>query len=428
MSYRDLLRIRAFRNLWLGQGISQLGDAFYYVVFMFMVKKITGSIVLVGVVGALETLPFLLFGAYAGVVADRIDRRLIMLLSDLVSGLALALFAIVVFFDRTPPLWLMLATPFLLSSVRCFFMPAKSAAIPAIVPRDKLLRANALSMMTQNMAPLLGLSLTAGVLGLIFDQAPHWFFFICVTLNSASFFGSAYFIALLPKIEPVRLDGEQRHPLADFREGIAFIRRRHDLKVLIGLLAGFRLMVSPFFVVYVAANELWFGGRPQPLAWFEFAFFVGMIVSSFQVGKMDVRRPGMFFCWGLATTAATVAAMAFSPYFWLFVLWNVVAGLAVPFADIPINTYMQASIPDGVRGRVNSVVQMVSMGVMPIGMGVAGILIERVGVVAGFLIMGTGMLAAVGVGFADRQFRTLRMPTAEELPPEPSAEPVPATA
>src|SRR5207253_876223 len=96
MSFRDVLRIRAFRDLWLGQAISQLGDSIYYVAFMFMAQQVTGKIAMVGYVGAMEMLPYLLIGPYAGVLADRLDRRKIMLLSDLTSATALVSFAIVV--------------------------------------------------------------------------------------------------------------------------------------------------------------------------------------------------------------------------------------------------------------------------------------------------------------------------------------------
>lgn len=85
----QLLRIPAFRNLWLGQAISQIGDALYYVAFMFMVKKITGQNAMVGYIGAVEVLPYFIFGPFTGVLADRIDRRKILLWSDLLCGILL---------------------------------------------------------------------------------------------------------------------------------------------------------------------------------------------------------------------------------------------------------------------------------------------------------------------------------------------------
>ncbi|MEA2554611.1 MAG: transporter, family, macrolide efflux protein, partial [Fimbriimonadaceae bacterium] len=80
MLSRELLRIRGFRDLWLGQAISQIGDSIYYVAFMFMAQKVTGSIAMVGYVGSMEMLTYLLVGPYAGVIADRNERKRIMLL------------------------------------------------------------------------------------------------------------------------------------------------------------------------------------------------------------------------------------------------------------------------------------------------------------------------------------------------------------
>jgi MFS family permease len=419
LNIRELLSIRQFRNLWLGQAISQLGDAFYYVVFMYMVKKVTGSDEMVGFVAAMETLPFLLFGPYAGVLADRMDRRRLMLLSDVVSGGALLVFAVFLGFVGNPPAWLLLLMAFMLSTVRTFFMPAKSAAIPNLVPESKLLSANALSMATQNLMPLIGLGLSASVLGLLYEVSPRWFYTSTIAINSISFLASAVFIAKLPELIADRAEAEEQvHPLRDFKEGMLYVGRRHDLKVLISLLAVFRLMVAPFFVVYIAANDKWFDGRPQNISWWEFSFFLGMVVSSFFAGRFDARRPGLWFSIGLAIVGVTVGAMAFSPFFWLFVLWNVLAGLALPPADIPINTYLQLSVPDEYRGRVNSVVNMIGSGAMPIGAALGGAFVGKFGIAAGFLTMGIGMIVACSIGLLDPVFRNIEMPRTSDSGPE----------
>jgi MFS transporter, DHA3 family, macrolide efflux protein len=414
-SFSDVLRIRSFRDLWLGQAISQLGDAFYYVIFMFMVKKITDSDVMVGMVGAAETLPFLIFGPYSGVLADRMDRRRIMLLSDVVSGLTLLMFAGWLAGMGTPPVWMLLVVPFVLSSVRVFFLPAKSASIPSLVPHDKVLAANGLSMTTQSMMPLIGLAISAGAIAPLYESSPKTFYLVAALINATSFLGSAYFIARLPKIqpEPMALDRAD-DPRSDLRIGLEYLRSRHDLIVMTALLAVFRLMVSPFFVVYLAANKAWFGDKPRWLALFEFAFFLGMVVASPIVSRMDPKRPARWFCFGLAIIGGAVGAMAFSPYIWGFVLWNIVAGLAVPVADIPINTYLQLSVPDALRGRVNAVREMVATGVMPIGMSLAGLLVQSAGIVATFLVMGVGMVLACLGGLLDPRFRDVEMPKKEE--------------
>src|SRR5438874_4289515 len=269
----QVLSIRAFRHLWAGQAISQFRDAFYYVVFAFMVAKLTGEPKMVGFVGAAETLPFLLFSAYAGVVADRLDRRRIMLLSDMLCGLALVLFAGLVISNSHPPTWTLLLTPFVLSCVRVFFIPAKNAAIPALVPEEMLLKANAFSSMTQSFMPLFGLALSASVLGVLYAISQTWFFVAAIAVNALSFFGSAYYVAKLPAVIPDRTD-EEKHPLTEFVEGLRYIKRRKVIAIQIALGSLVNLMISPFFVVYVITNNKWFGGKPQTLSWCETVFFL----------------------------------------------------------------------------------------------------------------------------------------------------------
>lgn len=405
------LSIRAFRNLWLGQAISQLGDAFYYVVFMFMVGKITGSSVMVGAAGTAEALPFLFFSGYAGVLADRLDRRKIMLTSDVVSGSILLALGGIVLFDASPPGWTLIATAFLLSCARAFFMPAKNAAIPSLVPPELLMKANALSSITQSAAPMLGLFLSAMVLGALWALSKTWFFLGAILVNALSFYLSAAYIRLLPAIVPDR-GGEEKHPWTDFRQGLGYVKRHKVLRVFIVVNTVLGLMISPFFIVYVQANKEWFGGIPTTLIWFEFTFFAGLIAGSVIVAKFSHKRPGLGYSYALAVVGVSVAAMAYSRTFFLFCLWNVIAGLAIPFCDVPFMTYMQLAVDDTLRGRVSSVLNMTRMSIVPLGMAMGGILVAKVGVVGGFAVMGFGMALAALMGLASSSFRNAVIPDA----------------
>ncbi|HEY0866386.1 MAG TPA: MFS transporter [Fimbriimonas sp.] len=408
MNYRDVLSIRSFRNLWLGQAVSQLGDAFYFVIFMFMVERITGSTKMVGYVGVAETVPYLLFGMYAGTLADRIDRRKIMLWGDIFCGAALLLFAASLYLNPKPPVWTFLVLPFFLSSVRVFFFPAKNAAIPSLVSGDRLLTANALSMATQNMMPMISLSLSASVLAVIYDRSPQVFFLVAVLINAMSFLISAVFIARMPEVRPERISEEKR-PWHDMLDGLRYLRHRRVLIVLMALSGSMNLLLAPFFIVYIVINKQWFGGKPASLAWFEFAFFAGMVLCSFFVGKFRIDRPGRSFAWGLSVVGLAIVAMAATPYFWPFFLLQFVCGLAIPFADIPMATYLQTTTPDAFRGRVNAVMTMVRAGIMPLGLWLGGLVVDRVGPIWMFVIMGSGMALSALAGLVDPHFRNARM-------------------
>src|SRR5688572_21178520 len=282
----SVLRHRHFKNLFIGQSISQLGDALYYVVFMYMVKKLTGSNAMVGFVGAVEALPFVLLSGYAGVLADRLDRKKIMLWSDWLCAATLASFALLILFAVTIPVEAVFVVAFLTSSFRVFFMPAKNASIPNLVPLEDTLQANTLNAMSFNLFFALGLTLSTLALTALFSLSSNLFFGLTVLLNAASFAVSALYIKKLPSIIPDR-GSEEPHPWIDFKEGLKFIRRRRVLTVLMFAGLFMSLAISPFFVTYVAANDAWFGGKPNTLTLCELSFFLGMIFGSAALAKLS---------------------------------------------------------------------------------------------------------------------------------------------
>lgn len=398
------LTIRPFRDLWLGQAISQLGDACYFIVFMFMVRRITGSDYMMGAVGAAEALPYLLFSGYAGVLADRMDRRRIMLLSDLLCGGLLLAFSGLVFSTAHPPPWSLVGVAFCLSTIRVFFIPAKSAAIPSLVPADMLMPANALSNMTQSFAPMIGLALAASVLAVLYKWSPTWYFALTVVFNAATFLVSALYVRRLPAVIPQRED-DVKHPWTDFRQGLGYVRRHRVLPVFITINTLLGLFISPFMIVYVRANKDWFGDKPQTLAWMEVSFFVGLVVGSGLVAKFSHKRPGLGYSIALGIVGLEVAAMALTRSVSTFILLNVLAGLAIPFCDVPFNTYMQVAVEDAFRGRVNSAVNMTRMGIVPLSNALGAVMVARIGLVDSFAVMGLGMAGAALLGLASPAFR-----------------------
>ncbi|MBS1720934.1 MAG: MFS transporter [Armatimonadetes bacterium] len=416
MTFRDVLRIPAYRNLWLGQAISIIGDALYYTSFMFMVKKVTGNDSMVGVVGALEAIPFILFSGFAGVLADRVDRKKILIWSDLLCALGLIVAVLVSFGVAKPPLWVLLVMPFLLSSVRCFFRPALNAVLPNLVPKEAIPTATTLTQTTNNLAPLFGLAISASAIASIWEFQPKLFFVLVFGVNAVSFLASAGFLLLVPPVIPDREDLHEAHPWQDFKDGLRFIKGRRELVVLIALIFWFRLFVAPFFVVYIASNDLWFGGKPSTLAWFEFSFFAAMLVATPLVAKLNIRRPTWSFAIGLAMVGLFVGFMAFSRSIWLFVLWNALCGIAIPITDLPINIWLQHTIPDEFRGRFYAAMNMLGAAAVPIGSALGGLLVKSLGLESTFILMGVGMIASGLIGFLDAPYRNVRAIQAESEP------------
>ncbi len=405
--YADLLRsVPAFRDLWVGQAISQLGDALYYLVFLFMVEKLTGDPRMVGVAGVAQSLPFLLLSPYAGVVADRLDRRTILLLCDLLSGAALLLFAGYVYCNPTPSAWTLIAAGATLSAINTFFAPAKGAAIPQLVPEERRDAANALSLATQNLLPMIGIALSGTLLAVLYAISPSYFFLAAIILNALSFFGSTVFIIRLPRLVPVHeARDESPTALRDVRDGFAYLRNQRVLWVLLWLNVLVQMAVAPFMLVYLAVNKSWFGGGYGTLALCEVAFFLGVVGCSLLVERMNIRRPGMAFIAGTAGIGVTIALMAVSKNVWAFAWWNLAAGIAFPFIQLPMAVYIQKLVPQNFQGRVNAAMSMTGMGVAPVSIGLGGLLLAAVGPAWTLAIMGTGITIAGLLGLCDAAFR-----------------------
>lgn len=404
------LAIPSFRHLLFGQAISQFGDALYYLVFVFMVDRLTGSAAMVGYVAAVQGLPFLVLAPLAGAIADRVDRRRLMLGCDLASAALLLAFCGLLLVQPKPPVASIFVVGGLLSVINVFFLPAKSAALPRLVPGDLLLQANGLSAAVQNVMPLIGIASSAIVLGGLSMGVDTYFFPIAVAGNAVTFLASALYIAKLPAVRPQREDGKEP-PMREALDGLRLIGRNPILRTALATAAGMHAFVAPFLVVYVVANREWFDGTYRTLATFETGFVGAMVVASLTVSRMRITRPGLCFAFANMVVGLTVAAMAFSPRFWPFLFWNVAAGLALPFATVPMTTMIQLIVADEYRGRVNGAFAMATMGMLPLGNAVGGAALGALGLQNMFLLMGLGMFVVVGLGLVVPEFRGARMPT-----------------
>lgn len=148
-----------FFLLWQGQAVSKLGSQVFSIAMILWIIEVTGSATIMSLIMMLSTIPALVLGPIAGAYADRHSRRLIIVFSDLLNGLAMVSFAAIVYFfpekTKLNIIWLF-ATSIWVSVVNSFFFPAISASIPEIVPQKKLTGANTLSQTSLQISILVG--------------------------------------------------------------------------------------------------------------------------------------------------------------------------------------------------------------------------------------------------------------------------------
>jgi hypothetical protein len=218
----------------------------------------------------------------------------------------------------------------------------------------------------------------------------------------------------LPNLSAERSEEHAPHGWGEFKDGIRAVFADKVLRIILPANVLSQCFISGFMVVYVVVNREWFGNDYGTLAWIEFSFAAGVALMGFFIGRFNVTRPGLAFSLATAFIGLTVLAMGWAQNVWLFVLWNALAGLALPFAWVPIQVYVQSAFKDQVRGRVSSAMVSTQMAVQPVGLLGIGPLLTWLGLTGAFVVMGGGMMLAGALGLSSKATRDEEIPLAAQ--------------
>src|SRR6266487_276354 len=220
--YLALLRHnRAFRRLWYGQVVSQLGDWFDSIALFALLYRLTGSGQAVGALMVAQFVPAAVAGLFAGVVVDRLPRKLVMIVSNLGSAALVLLFLLVRDADH---IWIIYIVTILKMALVAFFDPARTAITPNVTSREELIAANAISGATWSAMLAIGAALGGLVAGTLGTDAAFM-------IDSISFLLSAVFIWGVPIREEHISERLPTGRIQEFREGLAFVFHRRDIAI-----------------------------------------------------------------------------------------------------------------------------------------------------------------------------------------------------
>ena len=343
-------------------------------------------------------LPFLIIGPFAGIAADRMNRRTILAFADIASAVIMSIVAIVGLFWPMPPLWLIIVAGLLASTVNAFFLPARNAAVPSVVPEKDLGPANALMVSTQQIVGMIGLGVNVLVLAAIFKTFPEFFLSIAAALNAITFAVSAYFVFKLPPLIPEAGEAEEKKAWQEFKSGQKLIFKDKILRVALPVNTLAHCLLAGFMVIYVRVNSEWFGGDFRTFAFIELSFIGVLAIMSIYAGRKPIQRPGLAFAFSTFFIGIFIMGMAYSQELWLFMVLNGLCGFVLPFSWIGMNVYMQQGFKDEFRGRVNSTWLAWQMGVQPVGLLMVGPAIVYFGLDGTFMLMGLGMAVPALIG------------------------------
>ncbi len=392
--------------LWLGQLVSQAGDSITHMAVIWLMLDLTGSASLTGFIAFAATVPALLFGLFAGVLADHYRRRTLMLISDIARFLLILLIPIFFTMDMLSPL-LLAVIVFLSASFGTLFNPSRDAIIPELVAGDQLLKTNALMQSTGYLAYFVGLfgaGMLLNTLGIT-----NLFF-----MDSATFMVSFILIFLISyqrkdrKIQTF----ENRH-LDELKKGLHYVwaqDRRLFWIILITALNNFFIMGPAVVGTPLLIKEVW-DGSGQDFAFIESSYGIGMLLATILVYQLRRRyKKGTWLMLGLIYDGITfiplfwVGSFNIDP-FWFTLIIIFVHSLGIPFIQVTRTTLVHSIVPGDMQGRVFSMINLAVIGVMSISVAFTGIVAEWISPRTIFLFIGIGATLSGMLGISMKTIR-----------------------
>ncbi len=405
------LRHANYRLWFWSQMFSMFGSWMETTALGFLIFELTRSPAYLGLAGFAAGAPTWIFMLYAGVIADRVPRRSIILITQTAMMLLAFALAALTFAGAVRP-WHILVIAFLLGIANAFEAPARLAFVMEMVAPEDLTNAIALNSAMFNTATALG----PAAAGLVYAAlGPAW----CFTVNGISF------IAVIVALQMMKLAAFVRPPrrdstLRELKAGIRYVAG-HRLIRTITLGVGVLITFGMSFVVLIPAWAVKvLGGDARTNGWLQAARGLGALVGALFIASLGrFRYRGRLLSVGHIALPVILAAFVFTRWLPLSLVLLFAAGFAIILVLNLSNAIIQTSTPEGMRGRVMGVYSFVFFGFMPLGALWIGAAAEKIGEPAAVLI-GAG-IALAAVLFIRSRARDLRLPDQPASAPAPSA-------
>ncbi len=403
------LRHRNFQLFFTGQLISLTGSWMQSVAFSWLVLVLTNSALYLGLVGALQTLPVLLFSLLGGVVADHTSKlRLMFITQTALLLLALALGLLVDL--QLIKIWDLCLIVFLSGTVMAFDMPARQAFIVQMVGKPDLPNAIALNSSLFNATRVIGPAV-GGVVIAAMGMAN------CFYLNAASFLAVLLALALLklPHSQPAPWT-----PLwAAWKELGDYLRTRREVRLLLLLMTLVAVLAMPYYVLLplLARNTLGVGpsGFGILMGASGLGAFLGGLIAA---RRLQTSPPMPSFLAGQALFLLGLVGLGLCGSYYAALVFMFIVGFGMVTQLSTGNSLLQLNVPDELRGRLMSLFALIVMGFAPIGSLIYGVAAHFAG--PGPTISGGGLLAALGAGFILLRYPELRRLEFTDLGPAES--------
>jgi MFS family permease len=385
------LRHRDFRLLWIGQIVSVTGSQMQSVAINWHVYLLTKSAFALGLVGFFKGVPIVLCSLVGGVVADAMDRRRLMIVTQtvmLISAAALALWTLGGL-KSVWPIYLLTAAA---SGATAFDIPARQALMPTLVPAKDFPTAVSLGLMVFNVAMIVGPALGGFLLASHGPTAVYG-------INAISF------VAVIAALVAMRTSGRvteqneqaNRVSYAALKEGLAFVWRTPVIVQTMTLDFAATFFASATALLPIFAVEILHVGA-RGVGLLAAAPAVGSVCTALLIARVGgFRRQGSIVIWAVAIFGLATVAFGISRAFWFSLLMLAITGAADTVSTVLRQTIRQLATPNHLRGRMTSINMVFFMGGPQLGEVEAGVVASFIGAPLSVVIGGAGSLLSAGV-------------------------------
>ncbi|GFP77780.1 MFS transporter [Clostridium fungisolvens] len=356
-----------FFLLWQGQLVSCFGDAIYEIALGFWVLAVTGSSALMGTIMAITMIPRIAISPFAGVWVDRANRKLIIILADLIRGVAIVSVGFAIY-KGVGSVWMVMAAGIVLGLCSAFFGPSISSVLPDLVPKERLLQANSSYQMSNTGANLMGTMAGGAIFSIL--GAPIMFL-----LNGFSYLFSG-FLELFLKVPKVIHKKEKSNFKEDFVDGLKFSIKFKGLRNIIILACVINFFAQVGFVLLMPYFNSTPGLDAKKYGLAMGIFTLGMISGMLTLSIIKIAAKNKFFVFvssGIISMAMIMIAPITENIYAICILLFI-AGALNAILNTLLNTTAQLIVPQDMRGKVFALIGTFTQALSPIGMVIGGVL------------------------------------------------------
>lgn len=392
----NVLKNRNFRMLWIGEGISLLGDQFYLIALPWLVLLLTGDALAVGTVLATAGIPRALFMLVGGAFTDRFTPRKLMITSNLARMALTGLLAALVLTNLIQ-LWMLYVFALFFGLADAFFFPAQTSIVPQLLEKEQLQIGNAIIQGTATLSLFVGPILAGALISQLDNGTTHSASGIAMAfvLDSISFIASVMMLSLM-RIENAngRTEESEDSVFASIYKGLAYVWNDTTLKVVFGLTMGLNVLITgPFSVGIPVIARTRFPEGATAFGLLMSAFGGGALLGIILAGilpKPQNKLLGTVLLSVISLMGIGLAIIGIAPTLTIAGLAALMMGTANGYTNILMITWLQQKIAPEMIGRIMSLVMFAAVGLNPVSTALAGALI---GIDAkGILIVAGGLM------------------------------------